>query len=259
MARHPDDFGLFDRRYERQGGIRILELGAGTGLLSILCRKLLDLHTASKEGQDGAMTVPSSPGRRQRAAQSTVVNATNGGLVVATDFLPEVLANLKICVDLNFPTPIAATTTLEKQSGIHIAKLDWTTFPSFMSRRESMAKGANPEEGEEEMSRFVDQPFDLVLASDCVYDPTHADLIRQVASYVLRLPDPSTGDKGGTLVSLLSQRPLPYHPLLSGPTRHSIFSPLFDRPSHPNSNQSMSISRLIRTRPRQRDWVVSQV
>lgn len=208
MARHPDDFSLFSQTPGRKGGIRILELGAGTGLLSILCRKLLDLHAAS--GVDGDVTVPSSPGRRQR-------DTSAGGLVVATDFLPEVLANLKTCVDLNFPAPIAISpSSSEEGSGIHIAKLDWTTFPSFMRRRHHPLLGIDSstllphtEAEDEEMSRFVDQPFDLVLASDCVYDPTHADLLRQVASYVLRLPDPSTGDPGGTFVRPPLLIPLP--------------------------------------------------
>ncbi|ORY24571.1 hypothetical protein BCR39DRAFT_546528 [Naematelia encephala] len=171
MALRPTDFGLF---VDGPKGVRILELGAGTGLLSILCRKILDLHSYGiDEEQDTAR-----------------------GLVVATDFHPDVLANLKICVDLNFPPLVTETiessTDTSPVSGIHIAKLDWTSFPAFMEN------GA----GEEEMERFVHEPFDLVLASDCVYDPTHAEMLRQVAGWVLRLPDPNIkGDMGGTMVS----------------------------------------------------------
>lgn len=117
--------------------------------------------------------------------------------MVATDFLPEVLANLKICVDLNTPsTSLPGTPAPEK--GIHIAKLDWTTFPSFMSARHD---GQSEGDTEEEMAPHVDRPYDLVLASDCVYDPTHASLLREVASWVLRLPNESGTDKGGTFVS----------------------------------------------------------
>ena len=179
MARRPESFGLF----LPGGGLRVLELGAGTGLLSILCRKLLDLHHASL-GSTG----------------------TSDDLVVATDFHPDVLSNLKICVDLNFPPqpaenrdPITSSTDISSDSGIHISKLDWSTFPAYMEKR----KGAQCHEDKEEMARFVNRPFDLVLASDCVYDPTHAAMLRKVAPWVLR-PPPGAKDKldpGGTFVS----------------------------------------------------------
>jgi predicted nicotinamide N-methyase len=186
MAKYPNQFGLFDTS-RRKEGIRMLELGAGTGLLSILCRKLLDLKAASDE-VNGEMTVPSSPGGSRQSQ-------TSQGLIVATDFLPEVLDNLKLCVDLNFPTSIATDIPVSGDStGINIAKLDWTTFPSFMENRH---RGETS--GEEESSRFMNEPFDLVLASDCVYDETHAKMLREVASWVLRLPE--SGDIGGTFVS----------------------------------------------------------
>jgi predicted nicotinamide N-methyase len=150
IALHPTTFGLF--RTDRP--VRILELGAGTGLLSILCRKLLDLN---------------------------VENGGMGGEVIATDFLNDVLDNLKVCVDLN------------EGEGVKIAKLDWSTFP------DAMQKGLDSED----MRETVGEGFDLVLASDCVYDETHAEMIRDVASWVVRLPDPVSGDEGGTLVRLL--------------------------------------------------------
>jgi predicted nicotinamide N-methyase len=190
MAKHPDYFSLFEKS-RRKEGIRLLELGAGTGLLSILCRKLLDIKTAS-EGGSG-----------------------ENGLIVATDFLPEVLANLRTCVDLNFPSESTSTDS-GRGSGIHIAKLDWTTFPAYMQARSSRKAGLNGDGrehgyedgngngngGEEETSRFMDEPFDLVLASDCVYDTTHARMLREVASWTLRLPDEhNPEDQGGVFVS----------------------------------------------------------
>jgi predicted nicotinamide N-methyase len=192
MAKYPNQFGLFDTS-RRKEGIRMLELGAGTGLLSILCRKLLDLKAASDE-INGVTTVPSSPGRSRQSQKSQ-------GLIVATDFLPEVLDNLKLCVDLNFPTPIATDIPVSGDSttGINIAKLDWTTFPSFMENRH---RHRGETSGEEESSRFMNEPFDLVLASDCVYDETHAKMLREVASWVLRLPESGDGDIGGTFVSI---------------------------------------------------------
>lgn len=179
MALRPERFGL--GLIGRKRGVRVLELGAGTGLLSILCRKILDVQALSRA--DGAD------------------EGSESGLVVATDFLTSVLDNLRVCVDLNFPPSIDSpnpSSALDPSSGIHIAKLDWTTFPAFASQPIS-ERLANPAE---EMARFMDEPFDLVLASDCVYDPTHAEMLRQVAGWVLRLPDPEVeGDQGGTFVS----------------------------------------------------------
>jgi len=178
MAKYPDQFGLFDSF--GVGGIRILELGAGTGLLSILCRKLLDLKIATDS--------ISSPNPSK---------TSGNGLIVATDFLSEVIDNLETCVNLNFPS--------STETGIEIAKLDWTTFPTYMASRShpTHPDGRNGDhEGQgEETSRFMDNPFDLILASDCVYDETHAKMLRDVVSWTLRLPE--DGDQGGTFVSRL--------------------------------------------------------
>jgi len=82
-------------------------------------------------------------------------------------------------------------------SGLHIAKLDWATLPANMQASTSSSGGA---EEAQEITRFLDRPFDVVLASDCVYDPNHADLLRQVASWVLRPPSGPEDDIGGTFV-----------------------------------------------------------
>lgn len=192
IALHPSDYGLFLPSGVNRG-VRVLELGAGTGLLSILCRKLLDLNAIS--------------------------SGSHPGLVVATDFLPSVLDNLKICVDLNFPPArtsngIESTTDVARNEGIHIAKLDWTTFPAFMARG---CQGDTEQIGVFSM----DGTFDLVLASDCVYDETHAKLLREVASWVLRLPE-GENDQGGTFVGCLYWKSI----VLALIIRQHILSPL---------------------------------
>jgi hypothetical protein len=244
MARYPDQFGLFDS-YGSEDGIRILELGAGTGLLSILCRKLLDLKAATDS--------TSSP--------RTLNNGREGGkgLIVATDFLPEVIDNLKTCVNLNFPSS-------ETGTGIEIAKLDWTTFPTYMASRSQSPgdMGGRREDGEEETSQFMDKPFDLILASDCVYDETHAKMLREVVSWTLRLPEDR--DEGGTFVCppyfLFLPAPsyipsFPFHSLCHTAKRicclmneemeltNSMSSPQSDQHLPPNSNQSIPTSHHI--------------
>ncbi|OWZ66812.1 hypothetical protein AYX15_01987 [Cryptococcus neoformans] len=202
IALHPSDYGLFPPTKVNRG-VRVLELGAGTGLLSILCRKLLDLNA--------------------------IASNTHSGLVVATDFLPSVLDNLKICVDLNFPPAltsngIESTTDITRNEGIHIAKLDWTTFPAFMAR--------GGQGDEEQIGLFArDGTFDLVLASDCVYDETHAKLLREVAAWVLRLPE-GENDQGGTFHILSPLRPT-FAPELESIDQHfpplSTYNPLSER------------------------------
>lgn len=190
MALRPSEFGLTQNYGDR--GIRILELGAGTGLLSILCRKLLDLHLA----RHASPPLGSAP----------ISNGQTGerGLVLATDFLPSVLSNLKICVDLNFPPPAVPSTSGNPdrtgESGIHISKLDWSTFPAWAQRQLSSTANNGDSSGEES-AKWMAEPFDLVLASDCVYDGTHAKMLREVGRWVLRPPNPSIrGDQGGTMV-----------------------------------------------------------
>ncbi|OCF56948.1 hypothetical protein L486_05804 [Kwoniella mangroviensis CBS 10435] len=218
LALNPAEYGLFLPPSEENKGIRVLELGAGTGLLSILCRKLLDLQSLQA--------------------------GSSRGLVVATDFLDTVLDNLKICVDLNFPPEIKqipgspdvnlqTTTDVGVDEGIHIAKLDWTTFPTFMENGDLQEE----KEGQEEMSRFITkgvqgrEGFDLVLASDCVYDETHAKLLRLVAGWTLKLPD-ENGENGGTFHILSPLRPT-FAPELASIDTHfpplSTYSPLLQR------------------------------
>jgi predicted nicotinamide N-methyase len=145
-----------------------------------------------------------------RMASIDVAEPKWPGMVVATDFHHDVLANLKVCVDLNFPPHIpsgngsssdaAGARTKEAETGVQIAKLDWTTFPQYMEAR-AQGEAAFLEDNAE-IGRWVGEPFDLVLASDCVYDPTHAKLLREVAGWVLRLPNTADPDDiGGTFVS----------------------------------------------------------
>ncbi|KAL7285010.1 hypothetical protein ACG7TL_000099 [Trametes sanguinea] len=104
--------------------MRILELGAGTGLLSIAAAKLL---------------------------------ASNPPAIVATDYHPSVLANLRANVDTN---------GLASSNGpsVDVLPLDW---------QHPVYEGPFAE------------PFDVILAADVIYHPEHARWIKSCVEHLL--------------------------------------------------------------------------
>ncbi len=205
---------------------RILELGAGTGVLSILIRGLLDLSSGYHD-------------------ESLSTKSRRKGTVVATDYHPLVLENLRACLRLNFGRSTTERDDDEDEA-IEVHRLDWSTFPEEAEKVLGMDEGQEVElELMEKLGRLgrlkqeeggggkigtwalppspapstpligsntkkntslekrtlsppFHEPFDTIFASDCVYDLTHATLLRQTASWLLRLPD-GKGDKGGIL------------------------------------------------------------
>ncbi|KAH0589915.1 hypothetical protein H2248_000107 [Termitomyces sp. 'cryptogamus'] len=83
----PEAFGLFDTH-----GLRILELGAGTGLVSLALGKLF-------EGA-GPLIPPRT--------------------IIATDYYPSVMENLASNIQTNFPS----------SDTVQVRSLDWSSFPS---------------------------------------------------------------------------------------------------------------------------------
>lgn len=129
MCVAPSTFGLGAASLKTTQAPRILELGAGTGLLSIVAAKL-------SKSQDSM-----SP------------------TIVATDYHPSVLANLSINIGINFPS--------SSLSPVSVLALDWE-HPVY--------------EG------TLAAPFDIILAADCVYHPSHARWIRDCVADTLARP-----------------------------------------------------------------------
>jgi protein-lysine N-methyltransferase EEF2KMT len=113
----------------RGGGLRVLELGAGTGLLSI---------TVARMAANGQFRTPPP-------------------FIVATDFHPDVLENLQRNVDTNGDS-----------NNILVRELDWSR-PNL---------GSVP----------FDRPFDVILAADVVYEPSHASWIADCVTKLLVRP-----------------------------------------------------------------------
>ena len=114
---------LFAQIHSQEMNCRVLELGAGTGLVSLTLGKLL---------QSFGM----------------------GGEIVASDFYPLVLLNLKSNILTNFPS-------VSSSLAITANFLDWSSFPTIQ------APGSP-----------FDDKFDLILGADIVYEPLHASWIK---------------------------------------------------------------------------------
>ncbi|KAI0673893.1 putative methyltransferase-domain-containing protein [Trametes maxima] len=119
------DPAAFDLAPSPNSALRVLELGAGTGLLSIAAAKLL---------------------------ASTSFRPT----LLATDYHPLVLANLRANVMTNFPASTAPP--------VDVLPLDWQC-PVY--------------EGP------LSNQFDVVLAADVVYHPEHAQWIKTCVEHLL--------------------------------------------------------------------------
>ncbi|EKM61789.1 uncharacterized protein PHACADRAFT_248655 [Phanerochaete carnosa HHB-10118-sp] len=121
MCAAPALFGLCPRT------LRVLELGAGTGLLGLAAAKLC----------------PDAE-------------------VVATDYHPSVLANLRVNIVTNFP-PTSPSSAVAARVDVHA--LDWQD-PRY--------------------DEPLDAPFDVVLAADVIYHPDHARWIKGCVERLLR-------------------------------------------------------------------------
>ncbi|XP_006453926.1 hypothetical protein AGABI2DRAFT_175665 [Agaricus bisporus var. bisporus H97] len=153
--------------------IRVLELGAGTGLLSIVTAKILQ--------------------------HESIIDEPVSNTIIATDYHPDVLENLKKNIQTNFPDPSPlpplspSSTKSSSALPIEANYLDW----------------ANP--------RFdapLDERFDVILAADVVYHPDHARWIKNCVEKYLRLPTQYDSDtrigsevsRGGTFWLMIAVR-----------------------------------------------------
>ena len=137
------------RRGEGAAAIRVLELGAGTGLVSLTIARVLEMTRTCGYGDDNS---------RRRAE------------IVASDFYPPVLENLRLNIQLNF----AST------ERVHVHDSDSAAAPSghdlsisahFLNWEEEATTAADPARALE--SPF-DVPFDEVFGADIVYELEHA-------------------------------------------------------------------------------------
>ncbi|KAF5347554.1 hypothetical protein D9756_010696 [Leucocoprinus leucothites] len=177
LVEDPRSFGISADQLNTQGQavFRVLELGAGTGLVSLIVARLL---------------------RQIGVAASCQVE------IIATDYYPSVLANLRSNIQTNIHTDTESPVTVLTHS------LDWSSFGS-----------------EDTKLPPFDQPFDLVLGADIVYEPKHAEWIHSCLTHLLRRPSdlPKSGpDTHSAFFHLVL--PLRTTHLLESSTVEPIFS-----------------------------------
>lgn len=145
IVEDPERFGLdFSSDDPESRRLNVLELGAGTGLVSLVVTKLLD-------------TLPSFNHREVS--------------VVATDFHPSVLANLRSNVNAIVPSTHNQITSTHS---ITTHFLDWSSFSTTPR------------------PNYLSYPFDVVFGADIIYEAQHAVWIRDCLKGLMRRPSDST-------------------------------------------------------------------
>ncbi|KAJ3789467.1 hypothetical protein GGU10DRAFT_384123 [Lentinula aff. detonsa] len=131
---------------EVQEPFRVLELGAGTGLVSLVAGKVAMLNYSGRQVD-----------------------------IIATDYYPSVLDNLKANIEANFSSSISSLNITSRF-------LDWSSFSSFDITPDADASLPPNNIG----------TFDLILGADIIYEPLHASWIRRVVENTLRKSSLST-------------------------------------------------------------------
>ena len=133
------------------GTLRILELGSGTGLLSLVLGKLFNELPASWLEQ------PTPPVE-----------------IIATDFHQAVLDNLRTNVETNFHISHHPSQPL-------ITKLDWRNWDQLLAAESPSSILAS----QPSSSPFKSQ-FDVIVGADIVYEPAHARWIKSCVQIFLQ-------------------------------------------------------------------------
>lgn len=160
LVEDPGAFGLVTGRRGREGealpaALRCLELGAGTGLVSLAVSKVVERLGTAESASSRTQHVPIH--------------------IVATDYYPSVLENLDRNVLSNFPKH---NHDPDSQPIISTARLDWSTF----------CNGADTKEPNFQL------PFDVIYGADIIYEALHATWIKSCLEKLLRKPTSPADD-----------------------------------------------------------------
>lgn len=163
IALDPEKFGVVGN------GERMLELGAGTGLLSLAWKGMAEREFNSLSSTS-SLSAPSIP------------------IAVATDYHPSVLSNLSHNISLNI-SPSNTSSTFTSTIPIECTKLDWQAVHTSLSFASSSTHS------ELQMPIPFDKRFNTILAADVVYGTDHAQWLKSCVERFLIKPDSSDDDQ----------------------------------------------------------------
>ncbi|EIN04206.1 hypothetical protein PUNSTDRAFT_47714 [Punctularia strigosozonata HHB-11173 SS5] len=162
-----------DGRNAHSTPLRVLELGAGTGLVSLALGKCLDRH-------------------RRHKLDDVHTDAT----ILATDFYPSVLQNLQRNIDANFPYRVAggsaSTSGPAPPARVSSRFLDWSQPPPAPYEAGTNGYDTTGIEAADPFSRR----FDMILGADIIYEAQHASWIRTCVERMLAKPSLHRGSSG---------------------------------------------------------------
>jgi hypothetical protein len=222
IAESPWDFGIFPRKKTTNAAnscdedtFRALELGSGTGLASIVLAKVVERIRVSF----------SPPG------DQSLQHNCHTDTIVATDFHPSVIDNLRFNYEANFPgrsntylqrDPVSAVMPL----CVFVSSLDWaiihaSTWDDIDCPISMPISHYHDLEADVKVCRRVhllethseaafsippplDREFDLIIGADIVYEHLHARWIRSCIERFLRKP-PQFSQEKTTSSSLASK------------------------------------------------------
>ncbi|KAF8798422.1 hypothetical protein BYT27DRAFT_7123503 [Phlegmacium glaucopus] len=204
IVEHPTQFGFHQpqphlcRKDDAEPStFRCLELGAGTGLVSLTIAKMM---------------------------QKSLLSMKTKLEVIATDYYPSVLTNLKRNISSNFPSESSSSASRLR---ILTQALDWSTFSSETTHEP-----------------VFETPFDLILGADIVYEPQHAPWIKSCLTKLLRKPSSTT------TITLSSDIKQPtFHLVIPLRTTHTLESDsieqIFPFNNHERSNSNGNSTELV--------------
>ena len=173
-------FPSLDKTNIRSQPLRILELGSGTGLVSLtICKLLHNLATSSSETHSPLVSPPAPVATLDSPLHLTSkqIPISSSAILIATDHYPPVLENLGSNIVANFPSPTQQST---ESVSFTSHRLDWSHFSSTYASGDPTA--ATP-------PKPFDEPFDVIFGADIIYELEHASWIKSCLSVLLKKPD----------------------------------------------------------------------
>ncbi|GAA5968814.1 hypothetical protein JCM11641_000741 [Rhodosporidiobolus odoratus] len=217
---------------------RVLELGAGTGLLSLVWKGMSERLEAPAE----VFATDYHEGVLENLRKNVISNSTNISPVVSPTASPHLVPTNPVPINMSnsSSTDSSALPSLSSSMSslpVQAHKLDW----SAVHKSRAFSAALNPRMAiETSMPAPFDKPFHTLIAADVVYGPTHALWLKScVEQFLIKPDDPSLSTASASLPSDLADLSLG-ESSLALPTRPALTST--------NSSQPR-VDAVARTRP----------